>query len=295
MEHEGDVTLLADLAKGGKRIGLLILSGVMRGVYGGAQATALEARGLQHNFRAIVGVSSGAPVALYFAGGAVYRGTNIYHKECTTPSFISASPLRLLKGTTGDVGYLAQIFRGKIGHNPMDLEGMRACAADVFVAVTNPETGKGELINAKTATPDPVAAVHASIAMPVLYRKPVFVNGIRYIDGSVGAPFPALEMFRKWNLDGLIVLANRSRARSGSIKEKMEKLLISLLVPSLSKASHQYQPLYEQGLAETRKNRHLIIWSDEAVGSYARNSSVVKAGQDRARTHMEHLLKGVGV
>jgi len=297
MEHEGDISLLSALASGKERIGLLVLSGVMRGVYGGAQASALESRGFQNKFRVIIGVSSGAPVALYFAGGAVRQGTHIYYQEAATSNFISLTHERLSNGTAGDIGYLCKVFRGELGSNSMNLEAMKACPADVYVAVTGLQNGKGELLNVKKALPDPIAAVHASAAIPVLYREPVYVNGIRYIDGSIGAPFPVQEVVNKWHLDGLIVLANRPRVekvKKSSIGLK-KRVSSALGLSQLRDVMHKSSVLFKKGLVEAQQMRSLIIWSDHTVSPYTRDSKLIQKAMHQARAYMELLLREVGV
>ena len=296
MQHEGDVTLLAKLARGKSRIGLLILSGVIRGVYGGGMAIALEKRSLQDYLKVIVGVSTGGPVGLFLAGGAVYRGNRIYSEEAATPNFISLSPQRALKGTSADVGFLASVFRGEIGNNPIPIDAMRSCPADVYVPLTNWETGKGELVNAKSALPDPIAAVQATIAMPLLYRIPVFVNGTRYVDGGIGFPFPAREMVEKWKLDGLIVFANWPK--DSPISPLFQGKVVSHLLPTaLGAALRSRTTRFDDGVRFVRESgiEHLIVWTDGQVGAFARNPAVIKDGARRALNYMDNLCARAGL
>lgn len=296
MEHEGDISLLARLARGEGRTGLLILSGVMRGVYGGAMATALETRGLQNAFTSIVGISTGVPVALYFASGTVHRGNRIYWEEASTTGFISFSLQRMIHGTTADVGFLASVFRGEIGSNPVPIDAMRLCAADVHLALTNWNTGKGELIDAKSATPDPIEAIRAAIAMPLLYRVPVFVNGIRYVDGGIGLPFPSREMVAKWNLDGLIVFANWPK--DAPISPLFQgKATSRMLSPALGDMLRSRASRFDDGVRFVRESgiRHLIVWTDGKVGAFARNPLIIERGAERAFNYMNILCASAGL
>ena len=298
MDHEGDESVLSRLARGEGRIGLLVLSGGMRGVYGGGQLAAMEKYNLRNRYVVNLGISSGAPGVGYSAGGVAWRGHRIYYEECTTPAYMSGSIRRMIQGTTIDLDYLCSVFRGDVGSNPIDIEAMRACKADVYVGVTDYETGEGVLIDVKTATPDPVAAIHASIAMPHVYRKPVVVNGRRYLDGTGGMPFPAREMVERWNLDGLVVLANGPRIRRRSLKrDVLEFCTINLLPPGPRRTSRRRLEVFAENLAYLREGKtpYLIVSTDDEVKMFDRNPVVLKAAAERGYSHMTELFTRAGV
>jgi predicted patatin/cPLA2 family phospholipase len=291
MNTEGDVSLFNQIGK--KRIGLLILSGTMRGIYGGAQVSVLERYGLTYAFEVIVGVSTGTPTALYFAGGQAVLGTTIYLEECTTREFLSLTPSRIIQGTVADVGYLEKIFAGLVGNKKMSTQWIQANSTDVYVGVTEYETGRGVLINAKEVKEGPSRAALASIAIPGLYRPPVFVDGIRYGDGGVGIPFPSREIIEKWELDGLIVLANRHSSYSKSVTKQVISKLVGLSVPiNLRTAMQLSDYRYKKGLSflRTRQIPYCIVWSNKLVGSYTTNSIVLREAHRLATEHLEGIL-----
>jgi hypothetical protein len=97
IEHEGDrmvfreaIELAAARREGRactKRPALMVLGGVLRGVYGGGGVRALERCGLTGGFTSAVGVSTGAPTVAYFFAHEAGIGTTIYFDECISGEF----------------------------------------------------------------------------------------------------------------------------------------------------------------------------------------------------------------
>ncbi len=305
MEYEGDVTLLRQLANENARIGLLSLAGGNRGIVGGSVVAAMEKYGLQHKFKILVGISTGAPQVAYFAAGVANRGRRIYYEVCTTPEYMMLSrrqPVktirRFYRGNAVDLDHLCSVFRGEIGSNSLDVDALCACKANVYVGVTDYATGEGRLINLKTALPDSVAAIHASIAMPHVYRKPVIVNGKRYLDGTGALVFPAREIVESWNLSGLLVITNGPRTHSRSlVHAALEFFAINLLPPGPRRVSRKRHLTYGESLTYLRGGRmpYLIIYSDVSVHMFEQNPEIIKSAGDRAYEFTLGLLKSAGI
>lgn len=293
MWHEGDISVLTRLFYREGRTGLLVLSGGMRGIVGAAEACAFEERSLRNNFTVIEGGSSGAATALCFAAGMVRRGVRIYTEECCSRKYLSWSPLRALRGTTCDVEVVISALRPIV-----PLDALKTCVAEVCIAVTNHETGKGELLDAKIATPDALTLLHASIAMPHIYRKPIYVNGRRYMDANGAMIFPAEEIIERWQLDQIVVLANRPRHWKQTLKRRvLEKSAIALLPKQLSEPSARRHHLFEENYEAVTKIPHLILWMDDDydIEFLTQDSSKLERARDRAYDHMNGLLDRAGV
>ncbi len=268
----------------------------MRGVDGSARAIALEHAGLISKFKVMVGVSTGAPVVLYAAGGVIERGTRIYYEESMSNDFLSWSPRRFWQGTSAHMGYQCDIYRGVVGQNPADIARALSCPADLCVGVTDYESGKGSLVDIKTAIPDPIEAVHASIAVPLLYRRPVKVNGRRAVDGAIGIPFPAQEVVERWNLDGVVVLANRSSQEDGWAWKVAERSYRALLPKALRQAMRYRPHRYAENLAYVRRNpSNLIFWTNEMVQPVTRNAGALRRLAKHAYEHTRHTIERAGL
>ncbi len=293
MEYEGDLSLLNLLARGERRIGALGLSGGNAGAEGCAQACAFETRGLTR-FTVIGAISSFAGAALYFTAGVLNDGASCYWEECSTNSFISFSPRRFAQGTSADVGFLTEdVFRKEV-----NVAAVRAFPGDFVVGVTDWETGTGELVDVKSAEPDPFMAVRASMAMPALYRIPVYVNGRRKYDGAVGIPFPAVEIINRWNLDGLVVFANHPKVWKPKGIARAAETVSSLGMSSLRRNAFLGRVrAYHEGLRRLRESKtpYLILWGSGEITTFTRNPRTIEAVARRAYDDTMKLFAHAGV
>jgi predicted patatin/cPLA2 family phospholipase len=179
MEHEGDISVLSAIMEQAKavregrknnetRVVLYILPGVLRGVYGGGQVTAMHDAGLTNGIKAVVGISTGAPAGAYLLAGNPRVGTKIYSEECISKDFLNMK--KLPDGYAMDVQFLSEVYRGEVSDKPLDVEKIKNSRPDFLVGVTAYKTGKGRLLDAKKIPT--IEAVQASCAAPILYRTP---------------------------------------------------------------------------------------------------------------------------
>lgn len=294
MHHEGDVSVLRQTKNSSARPWLVICPGTMRGVYGGGQVTAFEKRDLTHAFAGIIGVSTGAPTAAYFLAGQAEIGTSIYYEECTSPEFISFR--RMFRGGhAGDVEYLAQQFRsGRKQLNQANL--LSASGTELLFGVTEYETASERYLDAKIVKPDIVHGIKASIAMPVLYRDPVMIGGVRYNDGAVACR-PLREALSK-KPTGIVVLANCPEGRTESpAKDIATRVLMAREPLAQRQAMQRRHAVFEEDIRMLRESGvpYLVIYTDKEVGSYSRDAETLRAAADRSCDHMLSLLDRAGV
>ena len=272
---------------------LLILSGIMRGVYAGGQARVLQRHGYTDVFDAVVGVSTGAPVAGYFVAGHVHEGVTIYWNECSTSDFLSLR--RLGKGgPLMDTRYLANVFRGAARtFVRLNVEAITASRTALYTAVTCARTGLGSLLDAKRATPDVVEAIHASLAMPGLSAGPVTVNDTPYLDGAGAHPFPVEEVL-KLGANDVLVLANCPEHEGAQESERLvSRLLFSSLTEAAAGTFRSRHDRFRDGLAYLRKQARCtygIIWTDGLLSGFERNPKRLEEAAGTADHHLETLI-----
>lgn len=183
---------------------LLILGGGMKGPYGAGQALlGLPAVGLDKVFDTVVGISAGAATAAYFVGGGEQapKGASIFYEECTAGEFIKPERVRQIMNI--DVVTDAM----SLGEKAVDQKAVLDSKTEFYVGVTRKEDWQSELINAKTAKPGMITAVGASMAVPLLYRKAIEVNGEKYVDGAFD-PMPIEKIIKQFNPTDILVLPN---------------------------------------------------------------------------------------
>jgi predicted patatin/cPLA2 family phospholipase len=193
-----------DLSHEKIRTVLLVLGGAMQGANGAGAANALCALGLSQVFDVVVGVSTGAGIGAYFLAGKEQTalGSSIYYEECTLPDFINFYRRKCI----ANIDFVETILRS--GKKKIAVDKIMNSRSMFYVGATRTKDGKGEFINVKTAIPDPISAIKASMAMPGFYGKSVRVNGKLYEDGSPGLPFPVREVVDKFSPTHLLVISN---------------------------------------------------------------------------------------
>jgi len=210
---------------------LMISGGGMRGVYGAGVCIALHHLELSDCFDTVIGVSTGAAIGGYFLTGKAYAacGTTIYYEECLG-GFIK----RTIPIPTVDIDFLESVFRN--GAKKLDLTALAESRSKFLVGVTHYDTGSGELVDAKCAQPDPIAAIKASLALTFAYRNAVYVNETPYTDGGMSEPLPLEEAVRQCTPTDILVVSNyseeESRAMGESWKEKVLDMVLSRRMPS---------------------------------------------------------------
>lgn len=277
------------------RPALLVLSGTMRGVYGGGQVTALERFGLTSAFDIALGVSTGAPTAAYFVAGQAALGTTLYSEECTRPEFIRARRI-FSGGWPVDTGYLARVFRGECSNKKLDQRAILASRTALYAGVTCAETGEGIFVDAKRTSPDVVEALKPSMSFPGLSPGPTHIGSRRCVDGVGGLPFPAPRVMSEFNPTDLLVFANCSEQRR-SRKNLVELLLSPLLFRKCGKATKEaFARRNAEALDDLIKTRQqkqcrvAVVWTDDEIGKFERNAKKLRSAAVRAEQHLSELL-----
>lgn len=264
---------------------LLILTGGMRGAYGGGQVIALEKAGLTEEFDTVVGISTGSPTGAYFLSGQAEIGTSIYCVECTQPRFIDLARLRM------DADYLAGVFYE--GGKKLDTDAVRASRSNFFIGVTCARTGSGSLIDAKRM-PDMVRAIRASIAMPLLTGKPVHLEGGSFLDGGGAYPFPLEEAITRFSPTDVLVLANGSPEGYARTRPKAVRNWLGTLgyPKSVREAFVSAPRRFERArdAMATAPCRVLVLWSDDCLSSFERNPKKLSEAAQASERHLTGLL-----
>lgn len=207
---------------------LLILGGGMKGPYGAAAVAAFHRMGLSSVFDYVVGLSTGAGIGAYFLAGEVQTllGTSLYYEECATKEFINFRRLNMIMDIDHLIGHMRK------GPKTLDCNAILSHPSEFYVGVSSLE-GEFSLLNAKTATPDILSAMHASMAFPGIYGKDITVNGDQYIDGAIH-PLPITEVLQKFKPTDILILPNRSKNLSKNEYSIYEKLLSLILFRNYS-------------------------------------------------------------
>ncbi len=266
---------------------LLILGGGMRGASGAGAAHALHLLGLGQAFDVVIGISTGAGISSCFLSGreTVALNASIYYEELTQGVF---NMLGLFGKSVTDIDVIERVIRS--GKKRVRTEEIHASRSEFFVGVTDYHEVTPILIDAKRATPDPIMAVKASMAIPGLYKGTVEVNGRRYVDGSVN-PFPIRTVMEQFHPTDILVIANctheSGKNREPTPAEKLTSLYYMKDVPSALRIMWTSRfERWQTGLEEFRalnNNVHTgILWAPTKLHMFTTHSGKLRHASERA-------------
>lgn len=261
---------------------LLILTGANLGAYGAGATIALHLLGLADVFDVVAGVSTGAGIGGYNLAGKrqMLLGASIYYTEFSSTRFINYRRIKKII----DIELISEVMR--CGRTKMDIDAVKKSRSKFFVGVTNAETGNAEWIDAKSATPDVVAAIEASSAMPLGYNPPVMVNNRFYYDGGMSLPCPIREVCEKFQPTDILVLPNRPlRFGSQLSRELIDRVFAAFALRNLPAflrtAVVSRHKRFHEGMNYARKCKGInvgVLWPPEMnIHQLTRNSSKLRA------------------
>lgn len=184
----------------GKRLGLVIEGGAMRGVCSAGGLVALEHLGLSDVFDEIYATSAGAMNSSYFLSAQASFGIRIYYEDMAKGRVIN--PWRLWK-----VLDLDRIFDHIVGRErALRVDAVQSSRTHLFAAVLDADTGESWLVDTRATRTPLLTVLKACTAVPVVYNGSVVVDGRRCIDAGVACPFPMREALASSCTDLLVML-----------------------------------------------------------------------------------------
>jgi predicted patatin/cPLA2 family phospholipase len=206
--------------KDGRKIGLVIQGGGMRGAFGGGVAKVLTDLGLNENFDEIYTSSSGCNTAAYMLAGQTNEGLDIYKYDL--------SRFRLIRpwniGKTMNLDYLIDFLTMK--KRPLNVEKVLKSRTVLKMYVTNYESGHSEYFTNHQKV-DFLAAMKASCAYPNHY-PPVFVNGKKYLDGNIAIILPIEQAIQDRCTD-ILVISTVTEKHNESKQKRSHRAFQSLM------------------------------------------------------------------
>jgi len=187
-------------ATDGRKLGLILEGGAMRGIISAGGVLALEELGMTGVFDEVYGASAGAVNASYFLAGQAAYGITIYYQDINNRHFISLGRLRKIV----DIDYLFDTVIPE--RKPLRVKDVLASPSRLFVSITDAGTGEGLLVNAQNSEVPLLTLLKASTALPVLYNRPVKVAGRDCFDGGLTNPLPIQDAIDSGCTDLLVLL-----------------------------------------------------------------------------------------
>ena len=192
-------------------VALVVQGGAMRGVFTAGALVGLETLGARPAFDSVQGSSGGAVNAAYFLAGQVELGTSIYYEDVNNRQFIDFR--RLPAGTALGLDYCFGEVVAK--RKRLDLAAVRRSKTVLEIHVTDAETSEPHSLRQHELASDSelLSLLKASAAMPLVYRKPIWLRDRRTVDGALFKPLPVQAAIARGATD-VLVLLSRPLARA---------------------------------------------------------------------------------
>lgn len=223
---------------------LIIDGGGMAGKVGMDILLGLENSGMTEAFDLVFSTSSGSVNTPFFLGGEAYIGSKAYTEYLTNGSLIDMKRVRKVL----DIDYLESVLRDM---DPIPQERIRNSRSHWFIGVTSAATGEGEFLDTKDPKIDLFRAIKASCAVPILYNRPVSINGKEYYDGQIGCGLPVQKAIDMGAQDILVVLNVPIVERRRSIN-RLERILAHMYMrkytPEFRRKHFARDETYNEGL-----------------------------------------------
>lgn len=234
-------------ARDGRRIGLVVQGGAMRGVFTAGALCGLESIGAREVFDRVYGSSGGAVNAAYYLAGQAALGTSIYYEDINNREFIDFK--RFLRGTALDIGFCYDEVVARRKRLELDRVRDSRSLFKIYVTSTDPVAVRAFLQRDAGSARDLLTLLKASAAMPFVYRRPIHYRGQRLVDGATFAPVPLFDAIADGCTD-ILVLMSRPLAEAATVPQGW---LMPLVVGSINwharRASKELWKASQQSLA----------------------------------------------
>lgn len=208
---------------------LVVQGGGMRGIFSAGSLIALQELGLKNAFDAIYGSSGGAMNAAYLLSNQTKFGTSIYYEDINNSKFINL--LRINKILDMDYLFEEVVTLKK----PLNLDKVKNAKASLYFFVTDVEKGTSKKLDSKSCD-NLLKSLKASCALPIYYNKPVFIDGIGYLDGGICKAIPIQDAINDGCTDILVLLTQPTKILTNFFEDFLIKRFLSRFGPKLVNA-----------------------------------------------------------
>lgn len=190
--------------KNDKRIfGLVIQGGGMRACYSACAIVPLIQYGFNDTFEHVVGSSAGAINGAYFLSSDIETLSDTYADDLTNKSFVNL----LRREKKVDIDFLVDsIMKHK---RPVNVPKLLKSHSILHIVMTDAKNGKKVVLSDHQKFAEIYEELRATAALPLLYDKPVLVNGKWYIDGGVSDLLPVDVAIKLGCTDIVVVMTQQ--------------------------------------------------------------------------------------
>lgn len=184
-----------------RTFGLVLQGGGMRAAYSAGAIAPLVKYGFSDTFDHVIGSSAGAINGAYFIG-ADQDTMLTYTDDLTNKNFVNL----LRHDKKVDIDYLVDtVMKHK---RPVNVDRLREAHTKLHIVLTDANTGRKVVISNHRQFEQIYEEFRATAALPMLYDKPVLINGKYYIDGGVSDLIP-IDIAVKLGCSDIVVVMTK--------------------------------------------------------------------------------------
>jgi predicted patatin/cPLA2 family phospholipase len=204
-----------------KRVfGLVVQGGGMRAAYSAGAIVPLIEYGFEDTFDHVVGSSAGGINGAYFVDRHP-ETMDTYMNELTSKNFVNL----LRREKMVDVDYAIDVILKQ--KHPISAANLAKAHTKIHIVVTDAKTGKKVVISDHHKFAQIYEELRATSALPLLYDRPVLLDGKYYIDGSVADSIP-IDVAMKLGCTDIVVIMN-TQTKSYRFDRRHERLVKHLI------------------------------------------------------------------
>lgn len=227
----------------GRKLGLVVEGGAMRGVYTAGSLLALDIMEMNHVVDVAYGTSAGVINTAQFLSLDGAPKTATYYRALADGRFYH--PWRLWKMVNVDY-LLKDVLQGNF---PLDLAAAQKSTTPLYVALLDYQTAEVKYVSLQEAGDRAWDLIKGAVAMPVVYLPSVFYDGRRCLDAGVAVPY-GLQRALDDGCTHVLVLLSRDIESGYRHRTRYEKFLFGQFAarrsPTLMKA-------FENGIHEMKR------------------------------------------
>ena len=262
-----------DRSTDGRKLGLVIEGGAMRGVLSAGGAVVLAQLGFADVFDEVYATSAAVMNASYFMSNQPLLGISVYFDNCTTRRFVN--PFRLWKVI--DVDYIFDHVA--VHEKPLNVSRLASSPSRLYVATIERRTGEAFLMDVKAAGVPVLRVLKASAAIPIFYNRTVEIGGRHCIDGGLVIPFAVTQAVANGCTD-VLVLSTRPVDYVSTPPSWLSRFMFNLIC---SRGSAGMNRVFAERHLRSRESRDLSLGRTQPPSGVSIATVCADAGQSVSR------------
>lgn len=226
-----------------RKTALVVEGGGVRAAYAVGVLRKLFEYGGPAQFDAIFAVSGSVFAATYFAAGQVqemeYTWRNLVHGSLLVDYWNLLRGLPVLR-----LDYLIDLFKGPVR---LDLEKVQSCHPSLTYILSEYRTEKPAYVNAKAG--NIWDKMRASCALPIVYPRPIYIDGTRYFDGGYADPIPIEHAITEGFEEIVVIMTRPGTVSSFSLERLLGRLVTGKSLKRAKILGMEHSAGYERAIS----------------------------------------------